>query len=85
MEVYQGSYIDLIKDGTAQCGLVPEVCLSDFEKSNTEKEIDDFYQELLLLTRSSDMNVRIILAIDLLNEEFHYFYIAHSRIKGNHA
>lgn len=83
MEVHQGSYIDLIKDGTAQCGFVPEVCLSDFEKNNIEKEIDDFYQELLLLTRNNDMNVRIIPAIDLVNEEFHYFYIPHSRIKGS--
>lgn len=82
MEVHQGSYIDLIKDGTAQCGPSPEVCLSDFEKNNTEKKVDDYYQELLLLTKSSDTNVRIIPAIDLVNEEFHYFYVPHSRIKG---
>lgn len=82
MEVNQGSYIDLIKDGTAQCGFAPEVCLSDFEKNNTEKNIDDYYQELLLLTKTNDTNVRIIPAIDLVSEEFHYFYVPHSRIKG---
>jgi hypothetical protein len=83
MEFHQGSYIDLIKKGTTQCGLAPEVCLSDFEKNNTEKEIDDYYQELLLLTTSNNTNVRIIPAIDLVNEEFHYFYVPHDRIKGN--
>ena len=82
MEVHQESYIDLIKDGTTQCGFAPEVCLSDFEKNNTEKKIDDYYQKLLLLTKNNDTNVRIIPAIDLVNEEFHYFYIPHS-IKGS--
>jgi hypothetical protein len=83
MEVHQGSYIDLIKDGTTQCGFVPEVCLSDFEKHNTEKEIDDFYQELLLLIKNNNTNVRLIPAIDLVNEQFHYFYVPHGRIKGS--
>jgi len=83
MAVHQGSYIDLVRDGTAPCGFVPEVCLSDFEKNNTEKAIDDYYQELLLLTKNNDTNVRIIPAIDLVNEEFHYFYISHSKIPGD--
>jgi len=83
MEVHQGSYIDLIKDGTTQCGFAPEVCLSDFEKNNTEKKVDDYYQKLLTLTKNNDTNVRIIPAIDLVNEEFHYFYVPHSRLKGS--
>jgi hypothetical protein len=83
MEVHQGSYIDLIKDGTAQCGSAPEVCLSDFEKNNTEKKVDDYYQELLLLTKTNNGDVRIVPAIDLITEEFHYFYVPHSRIKGS--
>ena len=82
MEVHQGTYIDLLRDGRTQCGLVPEVCFSDFEKNNTEKQVDDFYQELLLLTKNNDTNVRIIPAIDLINEEFHYFYVPHS-LKGS--
>jgi len=85
MEVQQGSYIDLIKDGTTPCGFAPDVCLGDFERNNTEKAIDDYYQELLLLTKSNDTNVRIIPAIDLVNEEFHYFYVPHNRIKGSSA
>lgn len=83
MEVHRGSYIDLIQDGTTRCGPVPEVCLSDFEKNNTEKKVDDYYQELLLLTKNNDGDVRIVPAIDLVNEEFHYFYVPHGRIKGS--
>lgn len=83
MAVHQGSYIDLVRDGTAPCGFVPEVCLSDFEKNNTEQAIDDYYQELLLLTKNNDTNVRIIPAIDLVNEGFHYFYISESKIRDD--
>jgi len=83
MEVHPGAYIDLIKDGTARCGFAPEVCLSDFENNNTEKKVDDYYQELLLLTKNNDEDVRIVPAIDLVNEDFHYFYIPHGRIKGS--
>jgi len=85
MEVHQGSYIDLIKDGTTQCGSAPQVCLSDFEKNNTEKKIDDYYQELLLLTKANDTNVSIIPAIDLVSEEFHYFYVPHNKLQGSSA
>lgn len=82
LEIQQGSYIDLIK-GTAKCGLVPKVCLSDFEKNNTEKGIDDYYQELLLLTKGHDTDVRIIPGVDLINQEFHYFFISHNKISDN--
>jgi hypothetical protein len=83
MEVQQGSYIDLIKDGTTPCGFDLAVCLSDFERNNTEKKIDDYYQELLLLTKNNDTNIRIIPAINLVNEEFHYFFVPHDKIKGS--
>jgi hypothetical protein len=74
IETHQGSYIELIKEGKGPCGFVPEVCLGDFEANNTEKSNDDFYQHLLLLTENSEGNVRIIPAIDLVQEKFHYFY-----------
>jgi len=83
IQVHQGSYIDLLKDGTTRCGVAPEICLSDFEKNNTEKTIDDYYQELLLLTKNSDTNVRIIPAVDFVHDRFHYFYVSHSRIPGD--
>ena len=83
MEVHQGSYIDLLKDRTAQCGSAPEICLSDFEKNNTEKAVDDYYQELILLTKKRDTNVRIIPAIDFVEDKFHYFYVSQNSIPGN--
>jgi hypothetical protein len=80
MEFHSGSYVDLVKDASTRCGVVPEVCLSDFEENNTEKMIDDFYQKIISLTNDSDANVRIIPAIDLIGEKFHYFYISHDKL-----
>ncbi|MCI0607908.1 MAG: hypothetical protein L0Z71_02465 [Anaerolineae bacterium] len=82
LEIQQGSYINLVREAS-ECGLVPEVCLSDFEKNNTEKAMDDYYQKLLLLTKGKDTDVRIIPAVDLINQEFHYFFISHGNISDN--
>jgi hypothetical protein len=82
METHQGSYIDLIKDGTAPCGFVPEVCLRDFEENNIEKSNDDFYQHLLFSTENSERNIRIIPSIDLVQEKFHYFYVSQDTLTG---
>lgn len=79
----QGSYIDLVKDGTSPCGLAPEVCLNDFEANNIEKSIDDYYQHLLLFTRNREGNVRIIPALDLVQEKFHYFYFSPSDLSSS--
>jgi hypothetical protein len=74
IHAYRGAYIDLIKDNTALCRAIPDVCLNDFEKHNVEKSTDDYYQHLLLFARSHEENIRIIPAIDLVQDKFHYFY-----------
>lgn len=74
IHAYQGSYIDLIKDNTSSCGAIPDVCLNDFEKNNIEKSTDDYYQHLLHFAKSNEGNIRIIPALDLVQEKFHYFY-----------
>jgi len=83
MEVHSGSYIDLVKDGSNRCGVVPEVCLNDFEENNTEISIDDFYQKIFSFAKDSNANVRIIPAIDLVEGKFHYFYISHDKLLGD--
>jgi hypothetical protein len=75
IEAHPGSYIDLIKARSAQCGSLPQVCLDDFEDNNVELKIDDYYQKLVALAASNGSNFRLIPAIDLIDNEFHYFYI----------
>jgi hypothetical protein len=73
MQVTRDSYIDLIPDGTRACGVVPEVCLSDFDQHGTEKASDEFFQTLLSMARSSHTGTRIMPAINLVDTRFHYF------------
>jgi len=73
IQVDRGSYIDLLKPGTAACGSAPEVCLDDFERNNTELSSDDFYQYLLRFLEGRPGNVRIVPALDRLKGKFRYY------------
>ena len=79
-----GSYVDIISNGN-NCGLVPEVCRNDFEKHSVEKSVDDFYQNLHAMTSASNVNVRIIPALNFVDKKPHYFYIPHDMILGDLA
>lgn len=70
------SYLDLISEGTGNCGMTPDICLSEFKKRVNENNDDDFYQELLFLTQPSKTVTRIIPTVNLLDANFHYFVIA---------
>ena len=82
IEFHAGSYIDLIKDGSTECGLIPEVCFNNFEENNVEKNVDDYYQALFLLAANDPANARIISAIDWVQNQAHYFYIPHDKLRG---
>ena len=77
------SYIDLVPDSVASCGLVPGICLSDFEKYNTELSTDDFYQRLIPIVQESGESVRVIPAINLLGGKFFYFLTADIELLDN--
>jgi hypothetical protein len=76
IKVNPGSYIDLISQEIRSCGLIPDICLSEFKKNGTENNIDDFYQELLILAQTSRTITRIIPTVNLLDSNFHYFVAA---------
>jgi hypothetical protein len=75
IEYPPGSYVDLIKENSVQADSIPGVSLDDFQNNNTELAIDDYYQKLVALARSDSANIRLIPAVDLIGNEFHYFYI----------
>ena len=76
IEIDNGTYIDLVNEPSLHCSAVPRVCLGDFETNNIEKKIDDYYQRLLSLAEGEAAGIRIVPALDLLEEEFHYFYFS---------
>jgi hypothetical protein len=80
IRINPGSYIDLVKDEDASCGLAPKICYDDFLKHNTELRIDDFYQELDSLAVSSQDGIGIIPTINLLDGYFQYFVITDRQV-----
>lgn len=75
IQINPDSYINFIQDGNTNCSIVPEVCLIDFKKNNSEFIVDDFYQEIYSMMKTIGMNARLIPAINLLDGEFHYFFV----------
>jgi hypothetical protein len=78
-----GSYIDLIRGTAMQCGSLPQVCLDDFKKNNTELKIDDYYQKLVGFAESEGGNFRLIPALNLIRNDFHYFWIPLDKLTSN--
>jgi len=83
LETHDGSYVDLVKKGSSTCGMIPEVCLHDFESNNVERQVDDYYQAILALIEGSPGNARIISAIDQVKSQPHYFFISHDKMPGD--
>lgn len=79
IDIYPGSYIDLVQGGSTSCGLAPEICYDDFLKHNTQMGIDDFYRELDALATTSQTNMRITPTINLLDGYFQYFVMTDSQ------
>jgi len=75
IQVNPGSYIDLVTDANAACGLAPEICYDDFLMHNTEMHIDDFYQNLDAQAASTQGGMHIIPTINLLDGYFQYFVV----------
>jgi hypothetical protein len=71
--VLPGSFIDLIPDGTAPCGLAPNICLSDFIANGRKKNIDPFHQDLISKAETLGTKLRILEAHDLIGDRPHYF------------
>ncbi|MBN1266953.1 MAG: hypothetical protein JXA25_15775 [Anaerolineales bacterium] len=71
-QLYEGSYIDIHPDNQ-DCGLVPDLCLQDFDQYGTEKGIDPFYGELVATASSWPDEFRIAPANDLINGGIHFF------------
>jgi hypothetical protein len=51
------------------------VCLNHFERNNLELVNDDYYRSLIALARNESADIRIIPAINLTENMFHYYYI----------
>lgn len=80
IEVHPGSYVDLVNNPSVDCSTASSICLGDFKRKNAEKEVDDYYQHLLAYVEKENVGVRIVPAIDLMTNKFHYFYFSMDKL-----
>ncbi|MCH7662814.1 MAG: hypothetical protein IH859_02975 [Chloroflexi bacterium] len=73
IRVDPGSYIDLDPGNSFSCGSLPNICLDDFKANGVEKNIDPFYQSLVIAAESRNDITRIITTNDLLGGKYHFF------------
>jgi hypothetical protein len=81
-QTVRGSYVNLIKEGSA-CGMLPNVCLADFDRNNAERGVDPFYDVLLRLVSAEHSGARIIPGLDLVTNKFHYYYVSLDKLPEN--
>ncbi len=79
IRVAPDSYLDLIQSDESSCGVTPNICLQDLRVDNVEFSTDDFYQEIYSLAEETKTKKRVIPAVNLLDEKFHYFFIDSNR------
>lgn len=72
ISVNRGSYVEIQKKGD-QCGLMPNICLEDFDKNGKEKGIDDFYDQLLSFAEQSKNGIRVIPTYNMVDLKSYYF------------
>jgi hypothetical protein len=89
VRIYPDSYIDLIPDLDldSNCGLVPNVCQSDFVTNGTNAQTDDFYQELTKQVMDADTIIRIVVYSNFIEDKANYLLGTADQLQpvGNHA
>lgn len=74
VKVNPGSYVDVIPEGTASCGLAPKICMNDYF-ANTVVKYEDIplFQELAFQVETSDTDTRILIGINLVGDVINAF------------
>jgi hypothetical protein len=68
-----GSYVDLVPDGLASCGSLPEVCMRDFQKYSKSNDPSDAQAYDELVGRSGSSVIRVFPANDMVSGRAHLF------------
>ena len=68
-----GSYIDILPDGTASCGTIPEVCLSVFQANRGSNDPSDAATLDVLVSGASGGAKRIFASTDMVSGRPHLF------------
>jgi hypothetical protein len=72
-QLYQGSFVDILKNNNSNCGRTPNLCLADFEENGKDKPNDDFFRALVQETKESKTGIRVIPSVDLISSNYYFF------------
>lgn len=84
VKVNPNSYVDIIPEETASCGLAPKICQSDFIANTRVKGVDPLFQQLVSYAESSDTSTRILISINQLGKvknSYRYFVGTSSQLQ----
>jgi len=73
VQLYQGSFVDIQQGDKPDCGMVPNLCLSDFEVNDPDEVNDDYFQGLVQLAKDSKNGMRITASVDLISLNYFFF------------
>jgi hypothetical protein len=73
VQLFQGSYVDILKTNPPNCGRAPNICLTDFEKNGRDKTNDDFFQMLVKKAQASTNGIRLTASVDLISNRYLFF------------
>jgi hypothetical protein len=70
-----GSYVDILPDDSAVCGISPKVCLTQFSGSGMDRENDDFYNNLVQISENSPSGIRLWAGMDYGSRQYYFFLL----------
>jgi len=68
-----GSYIDILPEGSVECGLAPTLCLPEFAQNGRDKSTDDFYNKLVELGSVWPRGYRLWAGAEMNSRQYFFF------------
>lgn len=80
-----GSFVDILPEGSPDCGRSPRLCLSVFEKGGMEKSVDDFFVKLTELAVSEPGGLRLWAGIEYASQGYYFLAMPIDMTEGTQA
>ena len=71
----RGAYVDILPDGSASCGLSPNLCLNDFRTNGADQTTDDFFNELVALSEEESSGLRLWAGVEWTSRQYYFILL----------